>query len=535
VGSCGTAAYCKQRVIVTDVARDPLWADYKQLGLKYDFSACWSEPIFDINGEVVATFALYSHNSEVPAKNEIQLIEAISNLISIAIERKRADEKLSYQASHDSLTGLVNRGEFEQRIGRLLVTTKEDSSEHALCFLDLDQFKVVNDTYGHIAGDEMLRQLSLVLNNTVRHRDTLARLGGDEFGVLMEHCSLDDAHRVAMSILIAIQDYPFLWEGQSFTIGVSIGLVSITDITPNITELLKSADAACYMAKDQGRNRIHVYNVDDAELAQRHGEMQWVTRLTQALEEDRFCLYAQAIVPLDSSMDKHYELLIRMIDEKDNVISPGDFLPAAERYNLISKIDRWVIKNAFTLLKNNPEFIKQINFCSINLSGQSITEKDFLDFIVTQLDKSGIEGKYICFEITETAAISNLNKATEFISVLKGLGCKFALDDFGSGLSSFGYLKNLPVDYLKIDGMFVKDIIDDPIDYAMVKSINEIGQVMGMQIIAEFVENDEIKNMLEAIGVNYGQGYGLGKPYSFEKLLERSNNVIEINFAMENK
>jgi len=443
-------------------------------------------------------------------------------------EEQILSEQLNFHASHDALTELVNRREFERRVERLLSTFRQDKSEHALCFMDLDQFKVVNDTCGHVAGDEMLRQLSSVLKRTVRHRDTLARLGGDEFGVLMEHCSLDDAHRVATSLLSAVNDYQFSWEGHSFKVGVSIGLVPITDSTANLTELLKQADAACYVAKDKGRNRIHVHHAEDSELTQRHGEMQWVERLHKALEEDRFCLYAQTIVPLDGGTDKDYELLLRMVDAKGEIIPPGAFLPAAERYDLISKIDRWVIVNAFGLLADNPAFLRQINFCSINLSGQSLTDDSFLNFIITQLDDSGIGGEKICFEITETAAISNLSKATKFISTLKELGCQFALDDFGSGLSSFAYLKNLPVDYLKIDGMFVKDIVDDPIDRAMVKSINDIGHVMGMKTIAEFVENDEIKGMLRLIGVNYAQGYGIGKPQPFDELLNRSINIIDI-------
>lgn len=291
-----------------------------------------------------------------------------------------------------------------------------------------------------------------------------------------------------------------------------MGLVAIIETTSNLTELLKNADIACYMAKEQGRNRINVYYPEDLEVTQRYGEMQWVARLNQALEENRFVLYAQSIVPLGANTGKHFELLLRMVDENGDVSTPGTFLPAAERYNMISKIDRWVIKSAFGFLNDNPSFLKKINFCSINLSGQSITENDFLDFIIAQLDESGIEGKKICFEITETAAISNLSLAIKFITTLKGLGCRFALDDFGSGLSSFAYLKNLPVDYLKIDGMFVKDIVDDPIDRAMVKSINEIGQVMGMQTIAEFVENDVIRGMLKEIGIDYVQGYAIDKP-----------------------
>ena len=446
-------------------------------------------------------------------------------------ERKIAEEQLTYQASHDSLTGLINRHEFERRTKRLLSSSKQSNHEHALCFMDLDQFKVVNDSCGHAAGDELLRQLTSVLKDVVRKRDTLARLGGDEFGVLMEHCSLDAAHRVATSLQTAVQDYEFTWESHTFKISVSIGLVAITETTPSVIELLKDADAACYMAKEKGRNRIHVYHAEDSEMVQRHGEIQWVERLHKALEEDRFLLYAQIIISLDCSAEKHYEILLRMIDEKGDIILPGIFLPAAERYNLMSKIDRWVIEHAFGLLAENPEFLKQITFCSINLSGQSITDNDFLGFIMTQLNESGIQGEKICFEITETAAISNLSTAIKFISTLKEFGCQFALDDFGSGLSSFGYLKNLPVDHLKIDGMFVKNIIDDPIDLAMVKSINEIGHVMGMQTIAEFVENDAIKGMLKDIGVNYGQGYGIGKPQPFDELLGKSNSVNDLEIC----
>jgi diguanylate cyclase (GGDEF)-like protein/PAS domain S-box-containing protein len=435
-------------------------------------------------------------------------------------DRKQADKQLSYQATHDALTGLVNRREFERRTEQLLSSIKQNNDEHALCFMDLDQFKIVNDTCGHAAGDELLRQLGSALINIVRHRDTLARLGGDEFGILIEHCSLDDAQRVATSLLKAVQNYQFLWEEHNFKIGVSIGLVAIKDTTSNLTELFKDADAACYMAKSMGRNRIHVYHEGDEKIAQHHGEMQWVTRINQALEEDRFYLYAQSIESLaNNTEDKHYELLLRMKDEQGKIIPPGAFLPAAERYNLITKLDSWVIKKTFLLLAENPAFLKQTQFISINLSGQSLTDSNIFDFIVSELEQSSIEGNKICFEITETAAISNLNTATKFISRLKNLGCQFALDDFGSGLSSFGYLKNLPVDYLKIDGMFVKDIVQDPIDHAMVKSINDIGHVMNMKTIAEFVENDEIKGMLREIGVNYAQGFGIGKPQPFIELL----------------
>ena len=479
---------------------------------------------------------IHKDGHEVWGALSVSLIQDDNNAPLYAIaqiqditERKEASELLSYQASHDALTGLVNRREFERRSERLLSTIhNEKEGQHALCFMDLDQFKIVNDNCGHTAGDEMLRQISSVLQGVVRHRDTLARLGGDEFGVLMEYCSLDDAHRVATSLQKAIQDYIFSWEGHTFKVGVSIGLVPITETVPSLNELLKEADAACYMAKDKGRNRIHIYHAEDSELVKRHGEMQWVERLYKALDNDLFCLYAQSIIPLNSNKETHYELLIRMVNENGETVPPNAFLPAAERYNLISRIDLWVIEKTFSLLNENKQFFKKINFCSINLSGASLSDSSILEYIISKLNEYKIDGNKICFEITETAAILNLKNATSFISTLKGLGCHFALDDFGSGLSSFAYLKNLPVDYLKIDGMFVKDIVDDPIDHAMVKSINEIGQVMNMQTIAEFVENDVIKGMLKEIGVDYAQGYGIEKPRPFEEILQQSKNVIDI-------
>jgi diguanylate cyclase (GGDEF)-like protein len=522
IGSCGTAAHLNEQVIVSDIGNDPLWSDYREEALKHNLKACWSIPISVLNKNILGTFALYFSRTKEANQETIDLIQRMANIAAIAIMRKQTEDKLTFHASHDALTGLVNRREFERRVQRIFDTVRNVDDEYAICFLDLDQFKVVNDTCGHVAGDELLRQLTTVLENVIRKRDTISRLGGDEFGVLMEHCSLKDANRVATSILKAIQNYQFIWEGHTFKIGVSIGLVQITHSTSNFNQLLKDADAACYMAKELGRNRIHVYQADDENLAKRSGEMQWVSNINAALEGDLFCLYAQAIVPLSNSTDRHYELLVRMIDVNGGLFPPGAFLPAAERYNLMTKIDHWVINNAFTLLSNNTEFLNEVSFCSINLSGQTLSSPEILNFIIAQLQDSKIDGNKICFEITETAAISHLSIAMKFISTLKSMGCRFALDDFGSGLSSFAYLKNLPVDYLKIDGIFVKDIVDDPIDHAMVKSINEIGQVMGMETIAEFVENDVIKGMLKEIGVNYAQGYGIGKPQPFDEILKNN-------------
>ncbi len=462
----------------------------------------------------------------------------IINIVSIhedITESRRLEEELSYHATHDDLTGLLNRREFERRANRLVSNIKKNGSEHAMCFMDLDQFKVVNDTCGHIAGDNLLRELARVLNKTIRKRDTLARLGGDEFAVLMEHCTLDGAYRVAQSLQIAIQNYQFTWENNIFHVGVSIGLTAITDKTLDTTQLLKEADGACYIAKEKGRNRIYVHTEEDAYMAIQQGEMQWISQLHQALAKDQFVLYAQAIQPLKPSTDKHYELLLRLKNDHGEIIPPGAFLPAAERYNIINKLDRWVVMNAIELLANNPAFISQTNFCSINLSGPSIVQPDFLNFIINQIKASTLDANKICFEITETAAISNIDTARNFISSLKSLGCRFALDDFGSGLSSFAYLKNLPVDYLKIDGQFVKDIALDPIDNAMVRSINEIGHVMGMETIAEFVENDVIKGMLKEIGVDYGQGYGIEKPRPLAELLTNKVTSNLVQFPSSSK
>jgi diguanylate cyclase (GGDEF)-like protein/PAS domain S-box-containing protein len=432
--------------------------------------------------------------------------------------------QLTYQASHDTLTGLVNRRELERRLQRALESTKKDSAVHALCYLDLDQFKVVNDTCGHVAGDELLRQLAKVLPKCVRHQDTVARLGGDEFGVLLEHCSKEQALRVAEAMRRMVADFIFIWQDKTFNVGVSIGLVSITQATDNFNTLLSAADNACYAAKDLGRNRIHVYDETEAGMVRRHGDMQWVTRIHEAIEENRFELAFQPIVSVESfspGQDNgwdHFELLLRMRDKSGKLIAPGAFLPAAERYNLISKLDRWVISTAFHWLARHPTHLKRVDHCSINLSGQSFGNKEFLNFVLGIFKNGGMPPEKICFEITETSAISDLAGAIDFIKALREIGCLFSLDDFGSGLSSFGYLKSLPVDFIKIDGLFVKDIVEDPISYSMVKSINDIGHVMGKKTIAEFVENEAVLSKLREIGVDYAQGYGICKPQPLDEL-----------------
>ncbi len=443
-------------------------------------------------------------------------------------EAHKLAEEISYQATHDSLTGLVNRREFEKRLTRILQGASYDNSEHALCYLDLDQFKVINDICGHIAGDELLRRLGRVLREKVRKQDTLARLGGDEFGVLLEQCSLNQAERIAGDLQTTIRDFRFVWDGKVFAVGVSIGLVPIGKPDETVTSALSMADTACYAAKDAGRNRIHVYRESDNVLARRHGEMQLVSRINSALDDHRFHLVYQPIVPLASVDDtcQHFELLIRMQDETGGTISPAVFLAAAERYNLSVTLDRWVISTAFAWLTDQSQHLDSRYLCSINLSGLSLGDSEFLKFVMGQFTNKAIPPENVCFEITETAAIANFDSATHLINTLRARGCRFALDDFGSGLSSFAYLKNLPVDFLKIDGMFVKDIVDDPIALAMVKSINEIGRVMGKKTIAEFVENDAILERLREISVDYAQGFGVGRPRPLADMITRAKLSI---------
>ncbi len=436
-------------------------------------------------------------------------------------ENKRLSEQLSYQASHDSLTGLVNRAEFERRLERVLSSNDKNTAHHALCYLDLDQFKIVNDTCGHLAGDELLRQISGILSNAVRKRDTLARLGGDEFGILMEHCTLEQAQRVANEMRKYIEEFRYIWEGKRFILGVSIGLVPISPgESKSLNSILREADVACYAAKDAGRNRVHIYTPDDPEISGKHGQVQWAAIINQALDEERFVLYHQAIESISpfnkDSKGERFEVLLRMLDEDNKLITPSSFMPSAERYNLAVKIDTWVFNQVLEWMTSNTHRLDDIKMCSINISGHSMNNIQYLDSVLQKLYETNVPPDKICFEITETAAISNISTALSLMQTIKSVGCMFALDDFGSGVSSFAYLKQLPVDYLKIDGSFVRDIADDQVDYEMVRSIKDVAGVMGMKTIAEFVETQEIKQKLHEIGIDYGQGYCISEP----KILE---------------
>jgi len=428
-------------------------------------------------------------------------------------EARELNRKLSYHASHDILTGLVNRREFESRLERSLKSAKARETSYALCYIDLDQFKIVNDSCGHNAGDALLSQLGALLKGKIRWRDTLARLGGDEFGLLLESCSLDEAVRMADKLREAIGEHRFSWDDRSFQLGASIGVVPVSPETEDVAALLSAADSACQAAKEAGRNRIYSYQENDIDLMRRRREMQWAARISNALEENRFELFRQTILPLQGQDEgSHYELLLRMRDENGKLVSPELFIAAAERYGITPNIDRWVVNQAFRWLVSEADERERLSLCSINLSGQSLTDDGFLPFVVDQFQTSGLDATKICFEITETAAIASYAQASRFINALKELGCNFALDDFGTGLSSFGYLKHFPVDYLKIDGSFVKEILHDPIDREMVRSINEIGHLTGKQTIAEFAENEEIITMLKGMGIDYAQGYGVSEP-----------------------
>ena len=474
---------------------------------------------------------LHSNGGQLWVRETARAIAADDGSLSMLLvceditDAHRLSAELSYQASHDELTGLFNRRAFEQRLELLLHSASEENVEHALCYLDLDQFKVINDSCGHVAGDELLRQLASLLQTKVRKSDSLARLGGDEFGLLMEYCSLDHARRVAETLRSTIDQFRFAWGERSFPIAASIGLVPINKDSEDISAVLSAADSVCYAAKELGRNRIQEYHPNDTKLKRHAREMHWLAHLHQLLEDNDngLRLYHQPIQAFskENTITDYCEILIRLPAEDGRIISPAAFLNVAERYNLIHQVDRWVIANTLDWLMSQPIFLAQLNCFSINLSGRSLGNNgEFLQFIIEQFRRTQVPAEKICFEITETSAFSNLNSAIRFISELKQLGCRFALDDFGSGLSSFSYLKNLPVDVLKIDGAFVKNIVNDPIDHAMVCSINDIGHLMGKQTVAEFVETEAVMNELQTIGVDYVQGYFIGRPQPINRLVE---------------
>jgi len=438
-------------------------------------------------------------------------------------EVRALTREITYQATHDPMTGLYNRREFEHQLERTLENIRHGDTGGALCFVDLDLFKAVNDTCGHLAGDELLRQVSLMLRKSVRGQDLLARLGGDEFAVLLRGCSLSKAGEIAEQIRAALRNFRFVWEEKRMAIGASLGVVQVAADSGDLNDILRNADLACRLAKEEGRNRVHVMRPGDLTATRRQHEINWLQRINDAISENHFMLYGQWIHPLATKRQKasHCEILLRLRDGDGQVIHPAAFLPAAERYHLMPMVDRWVLRTTLAALRSlNAQALRRIGRFTINLSGQTINDPEFLPFVVAELRQQPTLGRHLCFEITETAAVTNLSSAVRLMERLRQDGCQFALDDFGSGASSFGYLKNLPVDYLKIDGAFVSNIVSDSTDLAMVTSINQVAHIMGIETIAEYVESDAIREALHGIGVGYGQGSVLADPVPLEEILD---------------
>lgn len=422
------------------------------------------------------------------------------------------------QSRRDNITGLLNRRGFQEKLQQAVAQNGSSGQQNYLLHIDLDQFKVINDTSGQQTGDRVLSQVGALITQEMHGEGVLARLGSDEFGFILENCSSDEAFRTAEKIRAAIKQFRFFFNDKLFDVGVSIGMACFGPDTKNVMDVLGSADLACNIAKERGGNRIHVYEATDQETAHHEAQLRWISRINSALENEQFLIYRQPIQGIQGNDrgEEHYEVLLRLQEEDGRIVSPFHFIPAAERYGLMSKLDRWVVSK--TLTKMSEILVRQPASslsCSINLSGQSFCEDGFIEFVIGAIDASDVPASRICFEITETAAVSNLSQAIAFMQALKAIGCSFSLDDFGSGMSSFTYLKNLPVDYLKIDGYFVKSMLENNVDHAMVASIHQVGHVMGLKTIAEFVENDALLAELKTMGIDYAQGYGIGKPEPF--------------------
>ena len=472
-------------------------------------------------------------NSTVDVQKTVAKIKgADSKLAGLVIvvrdvtETRKLSRKLSYEASHDALTGLLNRRAFENRVTEAIQEAAQEHCVHSLCYLDLDQFKIVNDTCGHAAGDEMLCAITGLIKQRMRKSDSLARLGGDEFGILFNMCPIDTALDIAEKIRQHIQDFRFVHDDHNFRAGVSIGLTEINNSSESLGNILNAADSACYLAKERGRNRIETYAPTDEETVERAGELMWVGRMHAALEDDQFELHAQPIISLAYGPEAicHYELLLRLRHEPDTLTLPGTFLPAAARYKLLPSIDRWVFAKAIEWLRQSQAMLEGGRI-SINLTGETLSEPKFLNYVQDLLNEHQVDASSLIIEITENSALNNLRAALKFISALSEMGCQFALDDFGTGFSSLSNLKNLPVDYIKIDGDFVRDILTDPIDETMVKTICEIGHTLGKTVIAEFVESDAIQARLCELGIDFGQGYGIARPTPISEFASLSQQM----------
>ena len=468
-------------------------------------------------GEDVAVGAMKAGAQDYIMKDNLsRLIPAINREVkenSVRKAKREAESILEHMAFHDSLTDLVNRREFERRLASALESSRHTGKKHVLLYLDLDQFKIINDTCGHVAGDELLRQIASILGSHIRAADTLARLGGDEFGILLENCDEGHALKLAETLCEDVREFRFVWQGKPFAVSLSVGMVIVTKDYRATTEILSHADLACYAAKDRGRNNVQIYQADDREMQQRQNDMHWTSRIQQALNSNSFYLCHQPMTALQTGPEDglRTEFLLRMRQGADT-IPPGAFIPAAERFSLMSKIDYHVIEMAFAYLERTGLGREPTGTFFINLSGTSLSDEGLFCYIRKMVDRYKIKPERVCFEITETAAIAHLNLTMGFINQSRQDGFQFALDDFGCGMSSFSYLKTLPVDYLKIDGSFVRNLLCDPIDVGIVDACNRVGHAAGLKTIAEFVENDEVKKRLAELGVDYAQGFGIAMP-----------------------
>jgi diguanylate cyclase (GGDEF)-like protein/PAS domain S-box-containing protein len=424
-------------------------------------------------------------------------------------------KRMSYQATHDALTGLINRREFERRLEEALLSVREQDVTHVLCFLDLDRFKPVNDSCGHIAGDSLLRSIAGLIREKVRESDAVARLGGDEFGVLLLGCPLDKARQIADDVCTAVRDFRFVWQDKVFQIGVSIGLVEIGRDSASIEDLLGAADSACYVAKQEGRGRVHVYSARDEISARQRGEIYWLRQLQAALKENRFDLYVQPILAVAgrTGQGPAMEVFLRLTDESGKLVQPQQFIQAAERYHLMGSLDRWVVRTALAALGQGAMRLPENRSCTINLSAQSLGEDDFLEFVVECLDQSQVSPSQVCFEVTETALMADLDRAERFASVLHGMGCQFGLDDFGSGVGALASLKGLDIDYLKIDGAYTHDLRADSLNAQVVSAITKLAKTVGFKVVAEQVEAQADFDALREMGVDYIQGNFVDRPH----------------------
>ncbi len=440
-------------------------------------------------------------------------IAGVAVMLHDVSELRGLTQQMSYQASHDALTGLVNRREFERRLGEALEVARAGRQGHVMCYLDLDRFKAVNDTSGHLAGDNMLREVAALIREAVRDSDTVARLGGDEFGVLLVGCPLEKARQIADDIWRAVADYRFVWKDRIFSVGVSIGIVELTGDSQSLEEILGAADSACYVAKKQSDAHVHVYSSRDEVVARSRGEIHWLQRLQAALRDGFFELYVQPIEPTrpGAGTGPAMEVFVRLHDEGQPV-APAEFFPAAERYRLMGMIDRWVVSSALAALAAGAIRIPPGRSLSINVSGQTLADASFLEFVVDELDRTGVAPAQVCFEVAETSVIGNLEQARRFIDVLHGMGCRFALDDFGTDLGGFANLKQLPMDYLKLDGSFMRDLGRDTVNQAMVSAVVGMARTLNFRLVAEQVEDLAALEAARAMGIDFVQGHAIGRP-----------------------